>query len=142
MNVARQHRRGVAPDAMNRTRAARRLPPLRRSPPLARPAQAHSSRLSGLGYLAHQGAGGAPFYTRLVAAGVSPLQPMGENLAMVPGCDPEGVREAVRLWLASAPPSREPARTPVQPHRHRRGQLAGLHRHLLHGRLRRPRRRG
>jgi uncharacterized protein YkwD len=90
-------------EAMNRTRAARRLPPLRRSAPLVRPAQAQSSRLSGLGYLSHQGAGGAPFSTRLVAAGLSPLQPMGENLAMVPGCHPDGAREAVRLWLASPP---------------------------------------
>jgi uncharacterized protein YkwD len=87
--------------AMNRARTARRRAPLRRFARLERPAQTHSARLSALGRLAHDGPGGVPFFTRLLAAGLSPAQTLGENLAMVPGCNPGGAGEAVRRWLVS-----------------------------------------
>jgi uncharacterized protein YkwD len=87
--------------AMNRARVSRRRARLTRSARLERPAQAQSARLSALGRLAHDGPAGVAFSTRLVAAGLSPAQTLGENLAMVPGCDPRGAQETVRRWLAS-----------------------------------------
>jgi uncharacterized protein YkwD len=87
--------------AMNRARTGRRLPALRHSALLARPAQGHSRLLSGLGYLEHDGPPGSPFYTRLVRAGFPVTLPMGENLAMIPGCHPAAAGQVVRLWLSS-----------------------------------------
>jgi uncharacterized protein YkwD len=88
--------------AMNRARAARGIPPLRRSAQLEAPARAHSTSLSSLGRLAHDGPGGVPFSARLLAAGMSPTQSLGENLALVSGCDLAGARGVVQDWLGSA----------------------------------------
>jgi uncharacterized protein YkwD len=87
--------------AMNRARAARRLPALRHSARLARPAQGHSRLLTARRSLDHDGPPGAPFYTRLVRAGFPVTVAMGENLAVVAGCDPVSVGEVVGLWLSS-----------------------------------------
>jgi uncharacterized protein YkwD len=88
--------------AVNRARAERGLPPLRRSARLARPARRHGAVLARLGYLTHS-SGSAPFWTRLVAAGFPAGRAMGENLARVSGCDTGGAELAVSLWLASSP---------------------------------------
>lgn len=87
--------------AMNLVRIRRGLPALKRSTMLARPARTQSVRLARAGVLTHLGPGGTPFWARLVAAGHSARSPMGENLALMPGCDPEGPEATVQLWLAS-----------------------------------------
>jgi uncharacterized protein YkwD len=88
--------------AVNRARAERGLPPLKRSARLARPARRHSAALARVGLLTHD-SGSAPFWTRLVAAGYPAGRAMGENLARVSGCDASGAELAVQLWLASPP---------------------------------------
>jgi uncharacterized protein YkwD len=87
--------------AMNAARAAHRLPALRPSSTLARPAREHSAALERRGLLEHEGPNRAPFWKRLVAAGYPASRAMAENLAMVPGCGAATAREAVRLWLGS-----------------------------------------
>lgn len=89
--------------AVNRARAEHGAPLVARSGLLARPARRHSAALARLGYLTHQGPGRAPFWTRLVGAGFPAARPMGENLALLPGCDPGGAEQVVQLWLASPP---------------------------------------
>lgn len=87
--------------AVNDARAERGIPSLRPYWVLARPARSHSITLAREDRLDHDGADGRPFWSRLVAAGFPRSRWMGENLAMVPGCDLAAAREVVRLWLAS-----------------------------------------
>jgi len=103
---------------MNRARTIRGLKPLRTRASLHRAARKHSAHLAVLGRLEHDGPGGAPFWTRMVAAGYPARATMGENLALVGGCGrPPGyiqlrrtaraaandrqARRVVRLWLNS-----------------------------------------
>jgi uncharacterized protein YkwD len=86
---------------MNRVRVAHGRVPLRPIATLQRPARAQSAYLVGLGILDHNGRDGSPFWTRLVVAGFPTGRTLGENLAMVPGCDPAAARQTVRMWLAS-----------------------------------------
>jgi uncharacterized protein YkwD len=88
---------------MNRARARHDRPPLRPLSTLARPARAHSGYLLGRGELSHESRDGSPFWTRLVAAGFPRRHAMGENLAMLYGCDAAAARLAVRLWMESPP---------------------------------------
>jgi uncharacterized protein YkwD len=100
------YRPGAAPGerallrAINRARAQRRLPGLKASRVLARPARLHSANLVRLGYLTHD-SNGSPFWTRLVASGFSARRHMGENLAQISGCSPSGAEQAVKVWLGS-----------------------------------------
>jgi uncharacterized protein YkwD len=86
--------------AVNRARAEAGRAPLRASTALARAARGHAARLERLGALSTSTAG-APFWTRLVAAGQPAQRALGENLSRVTGCDPAGAELTVRLWLAS-----------------------------------------
>jgi uncharacterized protein YkwD len=86
---------------MNRVRADAGLPALRRVALLARPARAHSTWLARTGAFQHEGPGGTPFWTRLVAAGFPRSARMGENLALVGGCAPATARTVVQGWLKS-----------------------------------------
>jgi uncharacterized protein YkwD len=86
---------------MNRVRAKRGLRALRARATLTRPARAHSRYLLQRGTIAHEGPGGAPFWTRLVAAGYPRNRTMGENLAMTYGSGLEVARRTVRLWMGS-----------------------------------------
>lgn len=87
--------------AMNDARVARGRAPLRPAPTLRRPARSHSRYLVGLGTLEHEGRDGSPFWERLVAAGFPANRRLGENLAMVPGCDAAAATRTVRMWLDS-----------------------------------------
>ena len=53
--------------------------------------------------LSHDGASGAPFWSRIVAAGFSRHRRMAENIAMVDGCGRGAARRTVRMWLNSPP---------------------------------------
>lgn len=86
--------------AMNSARVAHRLPRLRLSTTLAKPARAHSGTLVQKGQLDHRGPNGEPFWKRLVAAGFPRNRWMGENLALMPSCD-YSPAEVVRMWLDS-----------------------------------------
>jgi uncharacterized protein YkwD len=86
--------------AVNAARAAHGRAPLRASAGLAGAARARSATLGRRGALTTS-PDGAPFWTRLVAAGQPPGRAAGENLARLGGCDPAGAELAVRLWLAS-----------------------------------------
>jgi uncharacterized protein YkwD len=88
---------------MNRTRAIHGRPPLRSIATLARPAREHSRELLARGTFTHDGADGAPFWTRLVAAGFPRDRRMAENIAQTPGCDVSVARRTVRMWMASPP---------------------------------------
>lgn len=80
--------------AMNETRAAHGLPPLRLDPRLQRAARAHSSDMIRRQYFGH-----GPFVSRLARFGVRGTR-VGENLAwgVGGGADARGI---VRRWLAS-----------------------------------------
>lgn len=86
---------------MNRVRADRGRRALRPIATLRRPARAQSRYLLGQGILDHAGRDGAPFWTRLIAAGYPSGRTLGENLAMVPGCGPEVAARTVAMWLRS-----------------------------------------
>lgn len=89
---------------MNRARAGHGRPALRRVTTLARPARAHSRELLARGTFTHDSADGAPFWTRLVAAGFPRDRRMAENIAETPGCSVAAVaRQTVRMWMASPP---------------------------------------
>ena len=87
---------------MNRVRAKRGLRGLRARATLTRPARAHSRYLLRRGTFAHEGRGGKPFWTRLVAAGYPRTRTMGENLAMTYGSGVGAARRTVRMWMGSA----------------------------------------
>lgn len=86
---------------MNRVRTQRGRVALRALPSLTRAARAHSRTLLRAGVFQHDSLDGAPFWTRLVAAGFPASRRMGENLAMVSGCDRSAARETVTMWMAS-----------------------------------------
>lgn len=86
--------------AMNVARAQNGLPALRLSPVLSRPARAHSRTLTTTQQLSHDGPNGEPFWKRLVAAGYPRNHWMGENLALVSGCQ-EASATMVQMWLES-----------------------------------------
>jgi uncharacterized protein YkwD len=86
---------------MNRVRSQRGRAPLRMSVTLRRPARAQSRYLLTTGRLTHEGPDGAPFWTRLVAAGFPRNRWMGENLALLGGCDRETARRTVAMWMGS-----------------------------------------
>ena len=86
---------------MNRVRAKRGLRALRARATLTRPARAHSRYLLRHGKFAHEGRGGKPFWTRLVAAGYPRSRTMGENLAMTYGSGLDVARRTVRMWMKS-----------------------------------------
>lgn len=88
---------------MNRTRAKHGRPALRTIATLSRPARAHSRELLARGTFTHDGADGAPFWTRLVAAGYPRNRSMAENIAQAPGCGVGVARQTVRMWMASPP---------------------------------------
>lgn len=88
--------------AINAARRARKMPALRHSRILSKPARAHSKRLVRSGELSHEGPNGEPFWKRLVRAGYSRRNWMGENLALISGCDWTPT-EVVRMWLDSPP---------------------------------------
>lgn len=85
---------------MNRARADAGVPALRSSKLLRGPARVHSVYLHTTGTFTHDGAGGTPFWKRLVAAGYGKNRPMAENLAIMDGC-PKSAGQIVKLWLAS-----------------------------------------
>jgi uncharacterized protein YkwD len=80
--------------AMNETRAAHGLAPLRLDPRLQRAARAHSSDMIRRQYFAH-----GPFLSRLARFGVRGPR-VGENLAWGVGSAADA-RAVVRGWLAS-----------------------------------------
>jgi uncharacterized protein YkwD len=86
---------------MNAVRRAHGRAPLRPLATLARPARAHSAFLARSGSFQHEAADGAPFWTRLVAAGFPRQRRMAENIALVQGCTPAAMRQVVRLWMDS-----------------------------------------
>ncbi len=86
---------------MNRVRVARGRVALRVHGDLRRPARTQSRYLLRIGDLSHEGADGAPFWTRLVAAGFPRTRLMAENLAMVSGCELSGARRTVAMWMRS-----------------------------------------
>ena len=86
---------------MNRVRATRGLRGLRARATLTRPARAHSRYLLAHDAFAHEGPGGRPFWTRLVAAGYPRTRTMGENLAMTYGSGLDAARRTVRMWMGS-----------------------------------------
>lgn len=86
---------------MNRVRTQRGRVALRPLATLTRAARGHSRTLLGSGAFQHDSLDGSPFWTRLVAAGFPATRRMGENLAMVSGCDRAAARETVSMWMAS-----------------------------------------
>lgn len=86
---------------MNAVRVAHGRPPLKRVAPLARPARGHSAWLARTGEFQHEGPGGSPFWTRLVAAGFPRTAAMGENIALTSGCGAALARQVVDMWMES-----------------------------------------
>lgn len=86
---------------MNRVRAQRGRAALKPVATLTRAARSHSGSLRSAGAFQHESLDGAPFWTRLVAAGFPANRRMGENLALVGGCDRGAARETVAMWMAS-----------------------------------------
>ena len=86
---------------MNRARAQRGRAPLRSIATLQRPARAQSRYLESTGILDHDGSDGSPFWARLLAAGFPRGRTLGENLALVPGCNADAAHRTVQLWLDS-----------------------------------------
>jgi uncharacterized protein YkwD len=86
---------------MNRVRVQRGRVALRPHASLRRPAREQSRYLLAIGDLSHEGPDGAPFWTRLVAAGFPRTRLMAENLAMVSGCEISGARRTVDMWMRS-----------------------------------------
>ena len=86
---------------MNRVRAQRGRVALKPLANLTRAARSHSGTLLSAGAFQHESLNGAPFWTRLVAAGFPSGRRMGENLALVGGCDRDAARQTVAMWMAS-----------------------------------------
>ncbi|WP_217913143.1 CAP domain-containing protein [Miltoncostaea marina] len=86
---------------MNAVRAKHSRPRVRGNPRLARAARAHSRSLQRRGVLSHDGPKGAPFWSRIVAAGFPRTRRMAENIAMVDGCGRAAARRTVRMWMNS-----------------------------------------
>ncbi len=86
---------------MNRVRVQRGRTALRPLASLTTAARGQSRALLAAGAFQHDSLDGSPFWTRLVAAGFPATRRMGENLAMVSGCDRAAARETVTMWMAS-----------------------------------------
>jgi uncharacterized protein YkwD len=86
---------------MNRVRVKRGRVALRPLANLRRAARSHSRTLLRAGAFQHDSLNGAPFWTRLVKAGFPSRRRMGENLAMVSGCNRAAARTTVSMWMAS-----------------------------------------
>lgn len=86
---------------MNRVRTVRGRVALKPLATLTRAARGHSLAMLRSGYFQHDSLDGSPFWTRLVAAGFPATRRMGENLAMVSGCNRAAARETVSMWMAS-----------------------------------------
>jgi uncharacterized protein YkwD len=82
--------------AVNRERAAKKLPPVRRSATLESVAQGHADDMVARGYYGHASPEGTMVMERVRRAGYAPER-VGENLARGPG----SVEEAVRSWMGS-----------------------------------------
>jgi cysteine-rich secretory family protein len=85
---------GAVLAAVNASRAAGGLPPLRPSPTLGQGARAQSAWLLASGRLTHDGPHGP-------RVGASPSDPEAENLAQLDVPAPDAAATAVTLWLAS-----------------------------------------
>ncbi len=88
---------------MNRVRESRGRRALRSHPALRRPARAHSRYQLRIGQLTHEGPGGTEFWTRLEAAGFPDNRWLGENVAMMSGCEADTAKRTVAMWMASPP---------------------------------------
>lgn len=88
---------------MNAVRAKHHRPRVRGNLRLTKAARAHSRSLQRRGVLSHDGPKGAPFWSRIVAAGFSRRHRMAENIAMVDGCGRGAARRTVRMWMKSPP---------------------------------------
>ncbi|MGD9570849.1 MAG: CAP domain-containing protein [Thermoleophilia bacterium] len=88
---------------MNRVREARDRRALRPHPALRAPARAHSRYQLRIGQLTHEGRGGTAFWERLAAAGFPRNRWLGENVAMMSGCEAGTARRTVAMWMASPP---------------------------------------
>ena len=87
--------------AMNRARSTNGRRPLRPLATLNHAARTQSRALVAAGAFQHDSLDGSPFWTRLVAAGFPANRRMGENLALVSGCDRSAAAQTVAMWLAS-----------------------------------------
>lgn len=97
---------GVAAEvvkATNAVRAKHKLPPLRVVGSLTNAATGHSAFLATSGRFQHEDADGGAFSGRLIRAGYPAGTTMAENIAMTAGCGPDTAKQAMALWMASAP---------------------------------------
>lgn len=94
--------RGVLSE-LNAVRKSHGLGPVRASRPLARAADGHSRAMVRHGFFAHESRDGTPFWKRVARSYPSRgyrKWEVGETLVWSTSLD---AREAVRLWLDSAP---------------------------------------
>jgi len=98
-NVTPRALRAALMCLVNRERAVRGLPPLRRSRPLARAARRHARAMVRRRFFAHQRSGGPDVGARVRRAGWNGAG-YGETIAY--GCGSASTpRTAVRMWMAS-----------------------------------------